>query len=52
MVSAKDKTEGKLIAVKKIINAFEHQTFTKRTLRELRLMRLLNHENILKIDTI
>ena len=30
-------------------NAFEHITFAKRTLRELRILRLLQHENLIQI---
>jgi len=41
-----------LIAIKKIEKAFEHKIFTKRTLRELKILRLLKHENIVGIDTI
>ena len=33
-------------------NVFEHKTFARRTLRELRLLRLLKHENIVSIKTI
>jgi len=55
-VAAKDKeakTEGKdLVAIKKIDKAFEHKIFAKRTLRELRLLKLLKHENIINIETI
>lgn len=53
MVAAKDKRavdeENNLVAIKKIEKAFEHKIFTKRTLRELRLLRLLRHENVLKL---
>ena len=44
MVAARDSTldsEDNLVAIKKIEKAFEHKIFTKRTLRELRLLRLL-----------
>ena len=44
--------EKELVAIKKIDKAFEHKIFAKRTLRELRLLRLLNHENIIGIQTI
>jgi hypothetical protein len=30
-----------MVAIKKIHNAFEHAVYTKRTLREIRLLRLL-----------
>ena len=49
VVSAKDKksdSSNKVFAIKKIDKAFEHVTFTKRTLREIKIMRLLNHENV------
>jgi len=41
-----------LVAIKKIEKAFEHKVFTLRTLRELKIMRLLNHENVLSIKSI
>lgn len=40
-MAAKDKEE--LVAIKKIDKAFEHKIFAKRTLRELRLLKLLKH---------
>lgn len=39
-------------AIKKIEKAFEHKVFAQRTLRELKIMRLLNHENVLQICNI
>jgi len=39
-------------AIKKIENAFEHITFTKRTLRELRILRHLQHENLIDVRCI
>lgn len=39
---SKDKDRN-LVAIKKIDKAFEHKIFTKRTLRELRLLKLLKH---------
>lgn len=51
MVAARDTNcqdeENNLVAIKKIEKAFEHKIFTKRTLRELRLLRLLKHENVI-----
>ena len=35
-----------MVAIKKIEKAFEHKIFAKRTLRELRISRLLKHENV------
>lgn len=50
VVAARDKRvkegEGQMIAIKKIEKAFEHKIFTKRTLRELKILRLCNHENV------
>ena len=40
------------MAVKKIEKAFEHKVFSLRTLRELKIMRLLNHENVLSVKSI
>ena len=37
---------------KKIEKAFEHQTFTKRALRELKLLRHMDHENIIRLKNI
>ena len=55
VVAAKDneeESENNLVAIKKIEKAFEHKGFTLRTLRELKIMRLLNHENVLSIKCI
>mmetsp|Transcript_39041 Transcript_39041/g.87315 ORF Transcript_39041/g.87315 Transcript_39041/m.87315 type:complete len:400 (+) Transcript_39041:335-1534(+) len=41
-----------MVAIKKIHNAFEHAVYTKRTLREIRLLRILQHENVIGIRTI
>ena len=56
VVAAKDTTNDddatNLVAIKKIEKAFEHKVFTLRTLRELKIMRLLKHENVLSIKSI
>ena len=55
VVAAKDKDlpEGEnLVAIKKMMKVFEHRTYAQRTLRELKMMRLLKHENILSTKTI
>lgn len=41
-----------MVAIKKIEKAFEHPLFAKRTLRELKILRLLSHENIVNLKTI
>lgn len=52
VVAAEDTRTGKMVAIKKIQKAFEHKIFAKRTLRELKLLRLLAHDNVLKLLTI
>ena len=56
VVAAKDrsatKKERSHVAIKKIEKAFEHKIFTKRTLRELKILRLLRHENVTGIRTL
>ncbi len=41
-----------MVAIKKIGKAFEHKIFALRTLRELKIMRLLNHDNVLSVKNI
>lgn len=45
-----DNEEG--VAVKKIEGVFDHVTITKRTLRELRILRHLQHENLIEVKNI
>lgn len=45
--SAKNAASGEKVAVKKIANAFENLTDARRTLREMKLLRHLRHENII-----
>ena len=52
VVIADDTNKGKQVAIKKIERAFEHKLFTKRTLRELKILRLLSHENVVQLKTI
>jgi len=56
VVSAKDATikdpKKNTVAIKKIEKAFEHKVFMRRTLRELKALRLLKHDNIMSIVTI
>ena len=44
--------ESNLVAIKKIVKAFEHRVFSLRTYRELKIQRLLDHENVLAIKRI
>lgn len=47
--SALDNLTGEKVAIKKINKAFEHLTDTKRTLREVKILRHFNHENVIRI---
>lgn len=50
--SATNKDLGTDVAVKKIEQVFDDVTFARRTLRELRILRQLKHENVLDIQAI
>ena len=41
-----------MVAIKKITNAFNHHLVSRRILRELKLLRILKHENVVEIRTI
>ena len=47
-----EEDENDLIAIKKIEKAFEHRVFCKRTLRELKILRMCDHENIACINNL
>jgi serine/threonine protein kinase len=40
------------VAIKKIERAFEHKIYAKRTLRELKILRVLNNDNIINLKTV
>ena len=44
--------KSKYVAIKKMERTFEHVLFAKRTLRELKILRLLHHENVIELKTI
>jgi len=50
--SARNTESGDKIAIKKIGNAFENAIDAKRTLREIKLLRHLLHENVIQIKDI
>lgn len=50
--SAKNTVTGEKVAIKKIQNAFENLTDARRTLREIKLLRHLKHENIIAVRDI
>ncbi len=56
VVAAKDleaeDMNNNLVAIKKIEKAFEHKVFAQRTLRELKILRLIQHDNVIQIKTI
>lgn len=47
--SANDSKTGKRMAVKKVAGVFNDLTDAKRIIREIRLLRHMNHDNILKV---
>ena len=49
---APENGDSNLVAIKKIVKAFDHRVFALRTYRELKIQRLLDHENILGIKRI
>lgn len=50
--SAKNLVTGEKVAIKKIGNAFENLTDARRTLREIKLLRHLKHENVIAVRDI
>ena len=51
VVSALDTSSNTKVAIKKI-SPFEHQTYCQRTLREIKILNRLKHENIIDIRNI
>ncbi len=49
VISAKDSTENKNVAIKMVPRAFNDEIDAKRILREIKLMKHLRHENIVNI---
>lgn len=47
VVSAQEKKNGAPVAIKRMENCLDRLSLAKRTLREIRIQRLLRHENIL-----
>jgi mitogen-activated protein kinase 1/3/mitogen-activated protein kinase 6 len=50
--AAHDDDSNAYVAIKKCKKVFHSRTLAKRTLRELRLLRLMNHENVVKLISI
>ena len=49
VVSAKDNKTGEMVAIKKVPRAFEDLVDAKRILREIKLLRHFQHENVLSL---
>lgn len=45
--SAMDTERGERVAIKKLVKPFQNETYAKRAFRELRLMKMVNHKNII-----
>lgn len=41
-----DKLRKERVAIKKLKDTFENDTYAKRAYRELHLMRIINHKNV------
>lgn len=52
VISALDSQTKEIVAIKKIERVFDHETFTKRTLREIRVLKKLQHENIISMKRV
>ena len=50
VVSVNDTVTGKQMAIKKIRSAFDDRIDAKRILREIKLLKKLEHENVIKIN--
>jgi len=50
--SANDHKTGEKVAIKRIAKAFENVTDARRTLREIKLLRELHHENIINVKNV
>ena len=47
--SAKHEASGQMVAIKKMDKLFENKFYALRALREVTLLRVINHPNIIKI---
>lgn len=48
--SAKHEASGQMVAIKKMDKLFENKFIALRALREVTLLRVINHPNIIKIN--
>jgi serine/threonine protein kinase len=49
LCSAEDAKTGELVAIKKLRHVFETSSTSRRALREIKLLRQLQHENVLSL---
>ena len=49
---AQDNQTNEVVAIKKCKKIFQSRTLAKRILRELRLLRILNHDNVISLSKI
>jgi serine/threonine protein kinase len=47
--SGVNKETGEKVAIKKVIKLFREKSETKRLLREIKLLKFFNHDNIIKV---
>ncbi|CAD8075158.1 unnamed protein product [Paramecium sonneborni] len=52
VIQAIDKLTNKPVAIKKIERTFNHRLFAKRTLRELKILRLIRHDNVVDLKQV
>jgi serine/threonine protein kinase len=52
VIAVRDDITDQTFAIKKCKRIFQSRTLAKRTLREIRLLRLLQHENIIQLKTL
>lgn len=52
VIACKDLLAKTEVAIKKINNIFDHHIYALRTLRELKILRLMDHDNIVSIKEI
>jgi len=52
VAEAIDKKTGKKVAIKRLTGIFEDNVDCKRILREIHLLRILNHPNLIRISEI
>lgn len=50
--SALNRKSGEMVAIKKILDVFEHPTTALRTLREMMILRQIRHENVIELKDV